>query len=98
MPCGGGEASVLGEREEIEMRKLAILTAFLAGYVVNDMVGEFAPVVHAEVAGMDRYDLKRDRDFKRAVEDIAEDVIEDCEVSGGYVDGDYIYGTREIEC
>ena len=68
MPCGGGEASVLGERKEMEMRKLAILTAFLAGYVVNDMVGEFAPVVHAEVAGMDRYELKSDWDFKRAVE------------------------------
>ncbi len=56
------------DKEEIEMKGLAILTAFLAGYVVNDMVGEVAPVAHAEVAGMDKYALKRDRDFKRAVQ------------------------------
>ena len=40
------------------------------------------PKVNAEVAGMDEWDLKSDRDFVRAVEDI----IEDCEVDGEEID------------
>ena len=36
------------------------------------------PKVNAEVAGMNKYDLKYDYDFKGAVEDI----IEDCDVDG----------------
>lgn len=65
----------------------------------------------ADVAGMDRYDLKTDYDFKRAVTDIIEshnfstnyhfeaavsDIVEDCNVSG-YVDGDYLYSAT-ISC
>jgi hypothetical protein len=41
------------------------------------------PTASADVAGMSRYDLRRDRDFKRAVEDV---------ISGNcYVDDEYIY-------
>ena len=49
---------------------------------------------------MDYYDLRRDRDFKRAVqyivEDMVEDIVEDCSVTG-YVDGEYLYSSS-ISC
>ena len=65
------------------MKKVTLLTAFLAGYFVNDVVSEFVPVAHAEVAGMSYQELKRDRDFKKAVRNV---------VSGNcYVDAEYIY-------
>ena len=51
----------------------------------------FAVEAKAEVAGMDSYDLRRDRDFRRAVESIVEDCSVDGEVDGGYVDGGYLY-------
>lgn len=35
------------------------------------------PMANAEVAGMDRFELKYDYDFKNAVEDVTEDVVED---------------------
>ena len=76
------------------MRKLAMLTAFLAGYCINDIVGEFAPLANAEVAGMDYSDLRSDSDFKKAVRRVLES---NCSVDGGYVDGDYLYG-MEISC
>ena len=65
-------------------RILLLVAVFSFGYAVNDIVQETKPVIfplQAAVAGMDYYDLKRDRDFSRAVESI----IEDC-----YVDDDYI--------
>lgn len=39
---------------------------------------QLAPVAKAAVAGMDYMDLRRDRDFRKAVEYI----VEDCSVSG----------------
>ena len=59
----------------------------------------YIPQAQAEVAGMNRYDLSGDYDFKNAVKDLItrdysvksaiEDVIEDCEVNIKY---------EEIEC
>jgi hypothetical protein len=46
----------------------------------------------AEVAGMDYSDLRRDRDFQKAVAYI----VESCTVDG-YVDGDYLSG-GSISC
>jgi hypothetical protein len=40
-----------------------------------------APIVKASVAGMGYYELRRDRDFRRAVED----VVEDCSVRGNSI-------------
>lgn len=68
------------------MNKLAILTAFLAGYVVNDMVGEIISPAYAQ--GLDSYDV--------------EELIEDCSIYGsidgegdgtgyGEVDGGEVY-------
>ena len=45
-------------------------------------------IVKAEVTGMDYTDLRRERDFKKAVAYI----VEDCDVSG-HVYGDYLYST-----
>jgi hypothetical protein len=83
------------------MRNLLIcaVTAASLGYVANDAVRELGFVgtgaAHAEVAGMSYYELRRDRDFRRAVEEIAEeaarDLIAGCAVDG-YVDDDYFYG------
>ena len=57
---------------------------------MNDILREnnldLINVANAEVAGMDNRDLRRDRDFKKAVQYI----VENCGVTG-YVDGDYIY-------
>ena len=33
------------------MKKLTLMTALLAGYVLNDMVGAFAPMAHADARG-----------------------------------------------
>jgi hypothetical protein len=59
----------------------------------------YIPQVQADVAGMSRYDLRMDYDFKNAVKDLItkdysvknaiEDVIEDCELNMNY---------QEIEC
>ena len=38
-------------REEKNMKKMALITALLAGYVLNDMVGAFAPRAQADDAG-----------------------------------------------
>lgn len=87
----------------------AVLVSFLLGYAANDVVqllGMGASPAHAEVAGMDRQDLRRDRDFRRAVEDIVveiapgiiedivpqiiEDIVPDV-VDDCLVDDEYIY-------
>ena len=85
-------------------KTLLFLTIFSLGYVFNDVLKEYdlnlIDTVKAEVAGMDYRDLRRDRDFKKAVayivEGIVEDIVEDCSVSG-YVDGDYLYSSS-ISC
>lgn len=86
----------------MKINKLAVITAFLFGYVTSDVVNNvnngFISDAKAEVAGMSYYDLRRDRDFKKAVRYI---VNSDCTVnlSGGYVDSDYIYGLNgNIDC
>ena len=77
-------------------KTLLFMTIFSLGYVFNDVLKEYdlnlIDNVKAEVAGMDYRDLRRDRDFKKAVAYI----VEDCSVSG-YVDGDYLYSTS-ISC
>ena len=79
------------------MNKIVLfLTVFSLGYVANDVLREnninFIGKVNAEVAGMSHRDLRRDRDFKKAVKYI----VERCSVSG-YVDNDYLYSTS-ISC
>jgi hypothetical protein len=75
---------------------LLVLTIFSFGYVFNDILDKYdlnlIDKVSADVAGMDYRDLRRDRDFKKAVRYI----VESCSVSG-YVDGDYLYSTS-ISC
>ena len=77
-------------------KNLLFLTIFSLGYVFNDVLKEYdlnlIDNVKAEVAGMDHRDLRRDRDFKKAVAYI----VEDCSVSG-YVNGDHLYSTS-ISC
>ena len=66
-------------------RTLLIIAVFSFGYVLNDLTEgnvKIIPDLNAEVAGMDHRDLRRDRDFKKAVRWV---------VSGNcYVDGNYI--------
>jgi len=52
----------------------------------------FIAEANADVAGMSYSDLRRDRDFKKAVKYI----IENCSVTG-YVDGDYLHSS-DISC
>jgi hypothetical protein len=72
------------------------LTIFSIGYVVNDLFGEnniyLISKADAEVAGMGYYDLRKDRDFKKAVRYI----VEQCSISGD-VNGDLLHSTR-IDC
>jgi hypothetical protein len=58
-----------------------------------DISKPFIGSVYAEVDGMSYSELRRDRDFRRAVEYI----VEDCNISGGYISSDYLYGTS-ISC
>ena len=71
-------------------RVLFFVTVFSSGYVVHDILQEnkthIIAQAHAEVAGMDSFDLRYDYDFKRAVRSITED----CSVDG-YVDDEYLY-------
>ena len=70
------------------MSKFSILAfAFLLGYATAELATEIDAVAiseaRADVAGMDYLDLRRDRDFKKAVEYV---------VSGNcYVDEEYVY-------
>ena len=77
-------------------RILLFVTIFSFGYMFNDVLKEFdlnlINEVSADVAGMDQFDLRRDRDFKKAVGYI----VEDCEVRG-YVDDGYLHSTS-ISC
>ncbi|MHC8441339.1 MAG: hypothetical protein ACYYK0_03990 [Candidatus Eutrophobiaceae bacterium] len=65
---------------------LLLIVAFSLGYIVNNVAEDWSfgliADAEAEVAGMDRYDLKYDYDFKKAVEDI----IESCAVDGDELD------------
>ena len=56
----------------------------------------YVPEANAESSSNNSYDLRYDYDFKSAVRSIAEDVIEDCSVTG-YVDDDYLYSSS-IDC
>lgn len=71
----------------MKFKYLLVGFGFLAGYVANDIIHSIEiPVVteaHADVAGMDYYDLGRDRDFKKAVRYV---------INGNcYLDNDYVY-------
>ena len=62
---------------------ILILTVFSAGYLFNDLTNlNLLQSAQAEIAGMDRSDLRSDSDFKKAVRDI----IEDCEVEDDEID------------
>ncbi len=86
----------------MKMSRLVVITSFLFGYVISDLVHNvksgFISEVAAEVGGMSYSDLRRDRDFKKAVRYI---VDSDCTVrlSGGYVESGYIYGLNgDLSC
>lgn len=53
-------------------KMVLIIIAFCLGYLSNILVNNLVSPVHAEVAGMNYYDLKYDYDFKKAVENIVE--------------------------
>ena len=78
-------------------KTLLLITIFSFGYILNDILKEnsieLINKAYADVAGMDYSELRRDRDFKRAVQYI----VENCDVTGGYIDGDYLYGA-EVDC
>jgi len=71
---------------------LGSLVIALAIFFRMDGASLFVEDAKADVAGMDHRDLRRDRDFKKAVKYI----VENCSVSG-YVDDDYLYNTS-ISC
>ena len=68
------------------MKKIFVLVAvFSFGYVANDLANNrisVVPLAQAEVAGMDYHDLRRDRDFKKAVQRVVSD---NCYVDDGNV-------------
>lgn len=55
------------------------LIIFNFGYVMHDVVYDIIKPAKAEVAGMSKWDLYRDWDFKGAVEYIFNDKISDLE-------------------
>lgn len=74
------------------------LSFFALGFVTSQISSRYDIQVvsnaNADVAGMDSSDLRRDRDFRRAVERI----VEDCSVSGSVdVDVEWMYG-GDISC
>lgn len=83
------------------MTKLAIPKAILVGSIViaaailarmDDTLAYFTAEARADVAGMSYFQLRRDRDFKKAVEYI----VQNCTVSG-YVEDGYLYSS-DISC
>lgn len=60
-----------------KMKVMFYVSAILTAVNLVLLTAQFSPAF-ARVAGMDYSDLRRDRDFRRAVED----VVEDCSVSG----------------
>lgn len=63
-----------------KMKVMFYVSAVLTAVNLVLLTAQFAPAF-AEVAGMDYSDLRRDRDFRRAVEDL----VEDCSVSGSSI-------------
>ena len=85
---------------KVDLYTKIVLTAIAIGLFLNvagDSKLSVVKDVSAKVAGMDKYGLKYDYDFKGAVEDIAEDVIEGCSASG-YVDEDGGHLTLDVDC
>lgn len=54
-------------------RILASVGLIGLGFILNAITTSLVGTANAEVAGMNRYDLRYDWDFRRAVEDIVED-------------------------
>lgn len=52
---------------------LALLLGFIFGFYAQSHISIIEQKAHAEVAGMSKYDLKYDYDFKNAVKDIVSD-------------------------
>jgi len=68
------------------------ITLFTFGIFTSEFTHHFMGEAEAEVAGMSYYDLRRDRDFKKAVEWIVDDNYIQNAVSGNcYIDGGYVY-------
>jgi len=69
--------------------KVMFLVLFMAGYIAHDVVEtlDISPIkaAYAEVAGMSYGDLRRDRDFKKAVRHV---VSNNCQSQGR---DEYIY-------
>ena len=62
---------------------LTVIAIGIIGINVQLFKDDIITTANAEVAGMSYYDLKRDRDFKRAVRSV---------ISGScYVDAGYVY-------
>ena len=50
------------------MKKFLIVwLAFSFGYIAHDVINKTISPAHADVAGLDSYDLRFDKDFKQAV-------------------------------
>ena len=81
---------------KVSRHTFLFVAVFSFGYMVNDVVEEIGvDIIHhaqADVAGMSYRELRRDRDFKKAVKYI----VQNCSVSG-YVDGGYLYSSN-ISC
>ena len=56
-----------------------VFAIFSLGYMAHDLVHDFVKPAQAEVAGMSRFDLMYDWDFKSAVESIVDDKISNLE-------------------
>lgn len=69
--------------------KAMVVVSFMVGYIANDVVRtldvSLISPAQASVAGMDYRDLRRDRDFKKAVRYV---VGNNCQSQGV---GEYIY-------
>ncbi len=65
---------------------LLLITTFSFGYICNDILKEnnieLISKVYAEVSGMNYFELRRDRDFKKAVQYI----VEDCDIDDDEID------------
>jgi len=72
---------------------MKVILSVIAVCLVMITTKLYIPEASADVDGMNSNELRRDRDFKRAVQDI----VGDCQLYGNAYASGYVYGDSYVE-